>query len=62
MNKRPGRPTTETTTEHIEQVRHIIDDNPYITIEDIQEQTDLSHGTVQRIITDHLKLRKIAAC
>jgi histone-lysine N-methyltransferase SETMAR len=58
---RPGRPMTETTTENIEQVRLLIDDNPYITIEDIQEQTDLSHGTVQRIITDHLKLRKITA-
>ena len=58
---RPGRPITETTTENIEQVRLLIDDNPYITIEDIQEQTDLSHGTVQRIITDHLKLRKITA-
>ena len=34
----------------------------YTTVEDIQEQTDFSHGTVQRIVTDHLKLRKIIAC
>ena len=58
---RPGRPMTETPTENIEQVRLLIDDDPCITIEDIQEQTDLSHGTVQRIVTDHLKLRKITA-
>jgi len=58
---RPGRPISETTTENIEQVRLLIDDDPCITIEDIQEQTDLSHGTVQRIVTDHLKLRKITA-
>jgi histone-lysine N-methyltransferase SETMAR len=58
---RPGRPITETTTENIEQVRLLIDDNPYMTIEDIQEETDLSHGTIQRIISDHLKLRKITA-
>jgi predicted ATP-binding protein involved in virulence len=44
---RPGRPINETTTENIEQVRLLIDDDPYITIEDIQEQTDLSHETVQ---------------
>ena len=56
---RPSRPVTETTTENIEEVRFLIDDDPYITIEVIQEQTDLSYGTVQRIISDHLKLRKI---
>ena len=55
---RPGRPITETTSENIEQVRLLIDDDPHITIEEVQEQTDLSHGTVQRIISDHLNLRK----
>ncbi|CAF1484669.1 unnamed protein product [Rotaria sordida] len=30
---RPGRPISETTTENIEQVRLLIDDDPYITIE-----------------------------
>jgi histone-lysine N-methyltransferase SETMAR len=58
---RPGRTTTETTTENIEQVRLLIDVDPYITIDGIQEQTDLSYETVQRIISDHLKLRKITA-
>lgn len=58
---RPGRPITETTAENIEQVRLLIDDNPYITIEEVQVQTDLSYGTVQRIISDHLKLRKLTA-
>ena len=56
---RPGRPITETTTENIEQIRLLIDDDPYTTIEGIQGQTDLSYGTVQRIISDHLQLRKI---
>ncbi|CAF3282730.1 unnamed protein product [Rotaria sp. Silwood2] len=32
---RPGRPITETTTENIEQIRLLIDDDPYITIEGI---------------------------
>ena len=58
---RPGRPITETTSENIEQVRRLINDDPYITIEEIQEQTGLSHGTIQRIITDHLNLTKITA-
>ncbi|CAF5132151.1 unnamed protein product, partial [Rotaria sp. Silwood1] len=58
---RPGRPVTETTSENIEQVHLLIDDDPHITIEEVQEQTGLSHGTIQRIITDHLNLKKITA-
>jgi len=58
---RPGRPITETTSENIEQIRQLIDDDPYLTIEALQEQTDLSYGTVHRIITNHLNLRKITA-
>ncbi|CAF4715888.1 unnamed protein product [Rotaria sp. Silwood2] len=58
---RPGRPVTETTTENIEQIRRLIDDDPYSTIEELQEQTGLSYSTTQRIISDHLQLRKITA-
>ncbi|CAF3998183.1 unnamed protein product [Rotaria magnacalcarata] len=58
---RPGRPVTETTTENIEQIRHLIDDDPYSTIEELQEQTGLGYSTTQRIISDHLQLRKITA-
>ncbi|CAF3022775.1 unnamed protein product [Rotaria sp. Silwood2] len=58
---RPGRPIAETTTENIEQIRLLIDHDPYITIEGIQERTNLSYGTVSRIIDDHLKLQKITA-
>ena len=53
---RPGRPVTETTSENIEQVRLIIDDDPRVTIEEIQEQTRLSYGTTQRIIYNWPKL------
>ena len=52
---------TTTTFENIEEIQSIINDNPYITIEKLQEQTDLSHDTIQRIISDHLNLRKITA-
>ncbi|CAF5161705.1 unnamed protein product, partial [Rotaria sp. Silwood1] len=58
---RPGRPVTETTTENIEQIRRLIDDDPYSTIEELQEQTGLSYSTTPRIISDHLQLRKITA-
>ncbi|CAF3931805.1 unnamed protein product [Rotaria sordida] len=58
---RPGRPISETTPENIEQVRLIIEDDLCVTIEEAQEQTGLSYGTTQRIITDHLQLTKITA-
>ncbi len=45
----------------IEHVRNLINDNPHVTIEEIQMQSGLSHGTVQRIISDHLNLKKITA-
>jgi hypothetical protein len=59
--ERSGRPVTETTPENIDQVRDLIDDDPYLIVDEIEEQTGLSHGTVQRIISDHLQLRKIIA-
>ena len=58
---RPGRSIIETTTENIEQIRFLIDDDPYITIEDIQGQTGFGFGTVPWIIYRHLKLQKITA-
>ena len=58
---RPGRPITETTTENIEQIRRLIEDDPYSTIEELQEESGLTYSTTQRIISDHLQLRKITA-
>ena len=60
--ERPGRPITETTSENIEQVCDLISDDPYVTIDELEAQSGLSHGTVQRIISDHLQLKKITAC
>ena len=59
--ERPGRPITETTSENIEQVRSLINDNPHITIQEMEVQTGLSHGTIHRIISDHLNLKKLTA-
>jgi histone-lysine N-methyltransferase SETMAR len=32
-----------------------------VTIDELEAQSGLSHGTVQRIISDHLQLKKITA-
>ena len=56
---RPGQPVTETTTEHIEEVRCLIDGDPHLTIDEIQVETGMSRRTIERIISDYLQLRKI---
>ena len=52
---RPGQPVTEITTEHIEEVRCLID----LTIDEIQVETGTSRRTIERIICDYVQLRKI---
>ncbi|CAF2051960.1 unnamed protein product [Rotaria magnacalcarata] len=58
---RPDRPVTETTSDNIENARHLIDNDPYLTIDETQVEAGLSHGATQRIVFDHLKLKKITA-
>ena len=59
--ERSGRPITATIDSNIELVRNVIEDNPYITYDEIEAQTSLSRGTIQKIIHDNLKLRKITS-
>ena len=55
---RPGRPVTETTSENIEEIRSLINDDPHLTIDEIQVETGMSRGTIERIISNHLQLKK----
>ena len=52
---RSGRPITKTTSENIELVRKVIEEDPHCSYEDIEAETLLSHGTINRIIHEHLK-------
>ena len=49
INHDPGRSVTETTTEHIEEVRCLID----LTIDEIQVETGINCGIIERIISEH---------
>ena len=46
---------------YIELVRNVIEENAYINYEKIQAETFLSYGTVQTIVKDKLKMKKIAS-
>ncbi|CAF1284464.1 unnamed protein product [Adineta steineri] len=56
---RSGRPISELTERNIELVRQIINNDPHSTYDDIIAETSLSRGTVERIIHDHLKMKKV---
>jgi len=58
---RSGRPVTETTTENIARVRSVIDQDPHSTYDDIIAETLLSRGTIENIIHQHLKMRKVTS-
>lgn len=59
--ERPGRPITETTTGNIQEIQDLINEDPHITINELEEESGISHETIQRIISDHLQLKKITA-
>ena len=53
--QRPDQPVTETTAEHIEEIRCLI----HLTIDEIQVETGMSCRIIEQIISDYLQLREI---
>ena len=60
-NMRPGAPITATIPENIETVRSLIEVNPNTSYAQIEAATSYSHATINRIIHDHLHLRKLSS-
>lgn len=58
---RSGRPVSQTTTENIEWVRSLIEADPHSTYEDIEAETLLSRGTIERIIQERLHLKQVTS-
>jgi transposase len=56
-----GRPISVLTDKNIEHVRQIIEHDPHLTYDDIIAETFISHGTIERIIYDCLKMRKVTS-
>ena len=59
--ERVGRPITETTVGNIQQINDPINDDPHIKINELGTESGLSQGTIQRIISNHLQLKKVTA-
>jgi hypothetical protein len=59
VQPRPERSIRRTNSDNISLAKAVIDDNPYASYDQIQEETLLCHGTINTIIHDHLRLRNI---
>ncbi len=58
---RSGRPRTQITEDNINLIERLIEADPHSTYADLALDSQLSHGTIERIIQDHLQKKKVAA-
>ena len=58
---RSGAPITECTSANIQTVKGLIKTIPNITYDEIEAETNLSRGTIQKIISEKLKMKKLTS-
>uniref|UniRef100_A0A3Q1ERN1 Mos1 transposase HTH domain-containing protein n=1 Tax=Acanthochromis polyacanthus TaxID=80966 RepID=A0A3Q1ERN1_9TELE len=58
---RPGRPSTSTTPENVQEIEQIVCQDRRLTIKEIAYMVNMSFGTVQAILTSNLNLHRVAA-
>jgi transposase len=51
---RSGRPTSACTSENVAEIEQLIEQDPRITLDELADETDISHGTVYKIVTVNL--------
>ena len=58
---RSGCPVTATSPIQVEHIKKIIDENPWITFDELETESSCSRNSIQRIIHEHLKYKKVAS-
>jgi histone-lysine N-methyltransferase SETMAR len=58
---RSGRPITAITQKNIDAIKDLVDEDPHISIDYMAAILDISHGSVDTILKQHLGLRKISS-
>ena len=56
---RSGRPVTASTLEKVNQIRDLVKSDPRVTISELSDQTGISFGSVQTILSEELGLSKL---
>lgn len=57
--ERPGRPTTSTDEQHVAKIKELLLQNRRLTTREIADMVDISNGSVNNILKDVLRLRKV---
>jgi len=60
-DERSGRPVTSSTPEMIERVRQIICKDCRLTIDEVSMLVGINHGTCHKILTEDLKMQRVAS-
>ena len=60
-DERSGRPVSSSTPEMIERVPQIIREDRRRTIDEVSMLAGISHGTCHKILTEDLKMRRVAS-
>jgi len=60
-DERSGRPSTSSTPKNVETIRRLVHEDRRRTIKDIATIVNVSHGTVQTILTCDLNMHHVAA-
>jgi transposase len=60
-HERSGRPSTCETTENVEKIRDLIQEDRRRTIHELADIVGISYGVCQEILTENLNMRRIAA-
>jgi len=60
-DERSGRPMSSSTPEMTERERHIIREDRRRTIDEVSMLVGISHGTCHKILTEDLKMRRVAS-
>ena len=58
---RSGRPSTSTDDFHVNQVNELVRSNRRLTVREMADDCDISFGSCQTILSEHLGMRRIAA-
>lgn len=58
---RAGRPSTSVTPVNVDAVKNLVLQDRRITVREIAEELDISQGSCETILTEHLHMRKVSA-
>ena len=60
-DERPGRPSTSTDDPHVDKINTLVRENRRLTIRELSEECGISVGSCYEILTEKLKMHRVAA-